>query len=181
MLKVRAAALGVALLAGFAGLAGAQSQGTQVPGTKAPRAEARGPWQGRGMRGRAGFGSFVKDLKLTDAQKAQIKAIHEKYRPQLEAVRKEFKSQADNARALRQKGDTAAARAAFLKLRSDSQARIQPIRQQEQADIRNVLTPDQRAKFDAAQAQRKQWMEQHQKDGRSFGRGYNRGKAGQGS
>ena len=37
------------------------------------------------------------------------------------------------------------------------------VRTQEQAEIRNVLTAEQRVKFDAAQAQRKQWMENHRK------------------
>lgn len=178
MSRINAAALGAALLIGFAGVAGAQATGTQPPGAKAPT-DRRGP----GLEGRRGFGrgsgrgsggSLARDLNLTDAQRAQIKTIHEKYRPQLEAIRSQLKPQVDNARALREKGDTAGAREAFGKTRLDARQRMLAIRQQEQGEIRNILTPGQRTKFDAAQAQRKKWMDEHAKDGRGhgkFGRG----------
>jgi periplasmic protein CpxP/Spy len=169
MQRINAVALGAALLIGIAGVAGAQS--TQPPATgkvqaqRGPRAEGR-----RGFgRDRAFGGRLAKDLNLTDAQKAQMKTIHQKYRPQLEAIRTQYKSQFDNIKSLRQKGDTAGARAAFAKIRGDIQSKSLSIRNQENADIRNILTADQRTKFDAAQAQRKKWMEEH-KDGRGFGR-----------
>lgn len=169
MQRINAAALGAALLIGIAGVAGAQAQGTKPPAAKVQG--QRGP----GAEGRRGFGRgfgggrLAKDLNLTEAQKSQIKTIHTKYRPQLEAIRNQYKSQFDNIRSLRQKGDTAGARAAFAKIRGDIQTRSLSIRNQENADIRNVLTAEQRTKFDAAQAQRKKWMDEH-KDGRGFGR-----------
>lgn len=180
MTRTNAAALGAALLVAFAGVAGAQAPQTQKQGVK-PQAEQRMRPRfqrgfGRGRFGRGFGGQFAKDLNLTDAQKAQIKTIHEKYRPQLEAIRTQFKSQLDNARALRQKGDTAGARAAFQKTRADIQQRVKPIRQQELADVRNVLTAEQRAKFDARQAEFKKRMEERQKNGALNGRGkYGRG------
>lgn len=152
MSRIRAAALGAALILGISGIAGvAIARGQGGPG--------HGPG-GYGMRHRGGFGGMLaKDLNLTDAQKAQVKTIHEKYKSQFESIRTQFKSQTDNARALRQKGDSAGARAVFQKTRVDIRQRILAVRQQEQAEIRNVLTTEQRAKFDAAQAQRKQLME----------------------
>jgi Spy/CpxP family protein refolding chaperone len=168
MSRINAAALGAALLIGFAGVAGAQA--TQTPGAKAP-SERRGP----GMEGRRGFGGrrggefggrFAKDLNLTDAQKAQIKSIHGKYKPQFEATHNQFKGSIDNAKALRAKGDTAGARVAFGKVRADIRQRMLTVRGQEQKDVRNILTADQRTKFDAAQAQRKKWMEERAKNGR---------------
>ena len=115
MQRINAVALGAALLIGIAGVAGAQAQGTQPPaagrvqGQRGPGGEGR-----RGFgRGREFGGRLAKDLNLTDAQRSQIKTIHEKYRPQFEAIRSQYKSQFDNIRSLRQKGDTAAARAAF--------------------------------------------------------------------
>jgi len=105
-------------------------------------------------------------LNLTDAQRTQIRAIHDKYRPRIEAIHQQFKTQSDAARALRQKGDTAGARAAFQRLRTGLEAKLQPIRQQEQAEVRNVLTAEQRAKFDAAQARIKERMQNRGKDGR---------------
>ncbi|MFN2603740.1 MAG: Spy/CpxP family protein refolding chaperone [Gemmatimonadaceae bacterium] len=175
MQRINAVALGAALLIGIAGVAGAQAQSTQPPATgkvqaqRGPRAEGR-----RGFRRDREFGGrLAKDLNLTDAQKAQFKTIHQKYRPQLEAIRNQYKSQFENIRSLRQKGDTAGARAAFARIRGEIQSKSLAIRNQENADIRNVLTADQRTKFDAAQAQRKKWMDEH-KDG--FGRGYNRSR-----
>jgi protein CpxP len=170
MSRINAAALGAALLIGFAGVAGAQTTGKQPLHTDR---------RGAGIEGRRGFGRgsdgrLAKDLNLTDAQKAQIKTIHEKYRPQLEAIRSQFKPQVDNARALRAKGDTAGARAAFQKSGAEVRERMLTIRQQEQAEIRNILTAEQRTKFDATQAQRKKWMEEHAKEGRARGK-YSRG------
>ena len=139
MSKTRAAALGAALLLGFSGIAGAQAPA---------RPDHVGPRHGAGMRRGGGREDrFAKDLNLTASQKAQIKTIREKYRPQFESIRQQVKTQSDQARALRQKGDTAGARAAFQKLRSDVQLRSQNIRKQEDAEIRAILTPEQRAKL----------------------------------
>lgn len=166
MSRTRAAALGAALLLGISGIASAQAPA---------RPDHGGPRHGAGMRRGGEFGDrMVKDLNLTAAQQAQIKTIHEKYRPQFESIRQQMKTQGESARALRQKGDTAGARAAFQKVRADVQLRSQTIRKQEDSEIRGILTTAQRAKFDAAQAQRKQWMEK-----RRSGAPGRRGPAGQ--
>jgi Spy/CpxP family protein refolding chaperone len=89
---------------------------------------------------------------LTEAQKAQIKTIRAKYKPQNEALRTQAKPFMDAARAARQKGDTATARAEMLKARNVMQGG-QSIRTQENAEIRAILTPDQQAKWDARQKQ----------------------------
>ena len=125
-------------------------------GAKAPDGRGRRGVRGPGKHGRRGPNrDFARDLNLTDAQRTQIRAIHDKYRPRSEAVEKQLKTQADAVRALRQKGDTAGARAASQRLRTEAQQRIQPIREQEQAEIRNLLTARQRAKFDAAKQRAK--------------------------
>ena len=176
MSRLNAAALGAALLIGISGVAGAQTPGTQDPGVKAPgergidgqrRDGRRGGDRMRGRRGGRGFNrGFARDLTLTETQRTQIRASHDKYRPRIKAIHEQLKSQSDAARALRQKGDTAGARAAFQRLRTDRQARIQPIRQQEQTEIRNLLTAEQRAKFDAAQQRMKERMQNREKNGR---------------
>ena len=176
MSRLNAAALGAALLIGISGVAGAQAPGTQGPSVKAPGEKGmdghrhRGGGRGEGMRGRRGgpgFGrGFARDLNLTETQRTQIRAIHEKYRPRIQAIHEQFKSQSDAARALRQKGDTAGARAAFQRLRTDMQAKLQPIHQQQQAEIRNLLTAEQRTKFDAAQQRMKERMQNREKNGR---------------
>ena len=168
MSRISSVALTATLLIGVAGVAGAQTTGTH------PRAKTHTRIEGRSGSGREYGASLAKDLNLTEAQKAQVKTIHEKYRPQLEAVRSQFKPEVDNARALRAKGDTAGARAAFRKSGEEVRERLLTIRQQEQAEIRDILTPEQRAKFDAAQEQRKKRMEDHAKEGRARGK-YHRG------
>jgi periplasmic protein CpxP/Spy len=141
MSSVRTLALGALMIVGVAGVSAAQS--TTTPPTRAQRSEMR-----RGG-GRGGFGA---DLNLTEAQKAQIKTIRAKYKPQNEALRTQAKPFMDAARAARQKGDTATARAEMLNARNVMQGG-QSIRTQENAEIRAILTPDQQAKWDARQKQ----------------------------
>ena len=140
----RTLALGALMLVGVAGISAAQS--TTAPQKADSGFNRRGPRAGGAMRGR----EFGRDLNLTDAQKAQIKVIRQKYQPQNEAARTQAKPFVDAARAARQKGDTAAFRRNMEKARQVGQA----VRAQETAEIRNVLTPEQRTKFDAQQAQR---------------------------
>ena len=151
MSSVRTLALGALMIVGVAGVSAAQS--TTTP--PAPRAGAE-------MRGRKGpgGGEFGRDLNLTDAQKAQIKAIHQKYQPQNEALRAQAKPFMEAARAARQKGDSAAFRSNIEKARQLTQGAS--FRTQERAEIRAVLTPDQQAKFDA----REKTRGEHGKDGR---------------
>jgi periplasmic protein CpxP/Spy len=140
MSSVRTLALGALMIVGVAGVSAAQSATT--PPTRAQRSGE--------MRRGGGRGGFGADLNLTDAQKAQIKTIRAKYQPQNEALRNQAKPFMDAARAARQKGDTATARAEMLKARNVMQGG-QSYRTQENAEIRAILTPDQQAKFDARQ------------------------------
>ena len=137
-------ALGALMFVGVAGVAAAQS--TTVP-QKADSGYRHGQ-RGGEFRGRRGPGrDFFADLNLTDAQKAQVKTIREKYKAQNEAARTQAKPFMEAARAARQKGDTVAFRTNMEKARQVGQS----VRTQEMAEIRNVLTPDQRTKFDARQ------------------------------
>lgn len=137
-------ALGALMFVGVAGVAAAQS--TTAP-QKADSGYRHGPRSGE-FRGREGAGrDFFADLNLTDAQKAQVKTIREKYKGQNDAARTQAKPFIDAARAARQKGDTVAFRSNMEKARQVGQS----VRTQEMAEIRNVLTPDQRTKFDARQ------------------------------
>ena len=149
MSRIRTAAIGAVLALGMAGVAGAQTQAQKdsaaahaghhgqmgdhsMRGMQGMRDEhgMQGMHGEHGMRGAQGMrgdhGKLMADLKLTDAQKNQIKAVHTKYEPQFKALR-----------------------------------------QQEQNEVRGVLTADQRARWDSAQAQRKTKMEarmKHMKD-----------------
>lgn len=156
MSKFRTVALSAVAVLGFAAVAGAQ-----VP-SKADSARHGGRGWGqmdgrRGQRGEfgKGQGQLMANLNLTDAQKTRIKSIHEKYQPQLKALRDQSKTQFEGMRAARQKGDTsAAARQRFQAQREQFRQRATAIRQQEQNEIRTVLTADQRAKWDAAAKER---------------------------
>src|SRR5256714_5531560 len=148
MSSVRTLALSALMIVGFAGVSAAQS--TTVPARPDSGLYRRGPRAGGEMRGR---GEFGRDLNLTDAQKAQIKAIRQKYQPQNEALRAQAKPFMDAARAARQKGDTAAIRSNMEKVRQVMEGG-QSVRTQETAEIRNVLTAEQRTKFDARQKEK---------------------------
>jgi Spy/CpxP family protein refolding chaperone len=156
MSSVRTLALGALMIVGVAGVSAAQS--TTTPPTRAQRS---GEVQGRRGGGR-GFGA---DLNLTDAQKAQIKTIRAKYQPQNEALRTQAKPFMDAARAARQKGDTASARTNMEKARQVMQGG-QTFRNQENAEIRAILTPDQQAKWDANQKK----MAERGKEGHKWGK-----------
>jgi Spy/CpxP family protein refolding chaperone len=142
MSSVRALALGALMIVGVAGVSAAQS--TTTPPSRGQRS---GEMQGR--RGGGGR-EFGRDLNLTDAQKAQIKAIHAKYQPQNEALRNQAKPFMEAAKAARQKGDTVAFRSNMEKARQVMQGG-QSFRTQQNAEIRAILTPDQQVKFDARQ------------------------------
>jgi Spy/CpxP family protein refolding chaperone len=118
-----------------------------------------GPGMRRGgMRGDAM--EFLRDLNLTDAQRTQVRTINEKYRTQFEAARDKTRTDFEAARAARQRGDTAAARAAFTKDRDAIKAQVEAVQNQRLNEIRAALTPDQRAKLDTRVAQRKQVMQE---------------------
>src|ERR1700736_2446506 len=146
MSTVRTLALGALMLVGVAGISAAQS--TATPRTR-PDAGSYQRGDRRAPGGREGFG---RDLNLTDAQKAQIKAIRQKYQPQNDALRAQAKPFMDAARAARQKGDSAAVRSNMEKAHQVMQAAS--FKTQERAEIRAILTPDQQAKFDAHEKDR---------------------------
>jgi Spy/CpxP family protein refolding chaperone len=147
MSTVRTLALGALMVCGVAGVAAAQSSVT-------PKTRADSGYHRRGDRPdgqfRKGGRGFGRDLNLTDAQKAQMKAIHQKYQPQNQALRDRAKPFMEAARTARQKGDSAGFRSNMEKAKQVMQGG-QSFRTQEQAEIRAILTPEQQAKFDAHQ------------------------------
>ena len=85
MKAIRIAALGVALLAGTAAIAGAQ-------------AAAPAPAQQGGGGGR-GFNRSLNGIELTEAQKAKVAEINAKYQPELQAIRESMQGGGDRAAA----------------------------------------------------------------------------------
>ena len=144
MKVIRLMALGAALALGGS-VAGAQAA------QKAPAASTQGAKRhehGRPHRGVARKALF-KGVTLSDAQKQQLKSIAERYKPQREALHTQ-------ARQLRQGGQQpdSATRATF-------RAKQQALRDQQLADIRAVLTADQRTQFDANVAKMKARAAKH--------------------
>ena len=86
MKAIRIAALGVALLAGSAAIAGAQ----------APAPAQQG---GPGGGGRGGFNRAMNGIELTEAQKAKVGEIQAKYQPELQAIRESMQGGGDRAEA----------------------------------------------------------------------------------
>jgi Spy/CpxP family protein refolding chaperone len=170
MLKIRTAAMSAVAVIGLAVVAGAQTPAPRDTTHRGMHGQGHGQVEKarhRGMRGqrahmgRQGHGEFVKDLNLTDAQKTRIKAIHEKYQPQLKQLREDSRTQLKSIRDARQKGDTsAAARERVRAQREQFQNRARSIREQEQNEVRAVLTAEQRSKWDAAQKKREDHMKQ---------------------
>lgn len=171
MMRFRTAALGAVLTIGLAAVAGAQTPARADSAHRGMRGDRAGK-MGHGMRGMRGArgmkggrgmgGKLMADLRLSDAQKNQIKLIHEKYQPQMKALREQGRTQFEALRGARQKGDTStAARQRFRQQNEQFRQRVTDLRAREQGEVRGVLTSDQRAKWDAAAADRKKKMDEH--------------------
>jgi Spy/CpxP family protein refolding chaperone len=172
----RTAALSAVAVVGLAMVAGAQVPANDSAHRGMREGHARhGQMEGmrrggmRGARGQfgrgPGMGHLMRDLNLTDAQKTRIKAIHEKYQPQLKTLNEQGRTEFKAIRDARQKGDTsAAARQRIQTQREQFRQRVTALRTQEQNEVRAILTAEQRAKWDAAAKERKDRFEKRRKE-----------------
>jgi Spy/CpxP family protein refolding chaperone len=117
MKAIRIATLAAALCVGMTSIAAAQSTEPTPQG------------QGEGRRGGGMGGMLLKDITLTDAQKAQIKTVREKYLPQQMELRKA-------AQAVGGPPDDA------------TRTKMMDLQTKQAAEIRAILTADQQAQFD---------------------------------
>ena len=155
MIRIRTAVLALALTAGAGSVAAAQTTTPDRP----PRDRAE-MGRHRGGRGERGMGGLMKGVSLTDAQKTQARQIREKYQPQYRSMREEMRPVRKEIREARQRGDSAAAKAAWDRTAA-SRAKMKTLREQELAELRAILTPAQRTTFDANLAQMKKRIEEH--------------------
>jgi len=132
MKVIRIATLAAALCVGITSAAAAQ-------GTEPPQ-----QGQGEMRRGGGMGGLLLKDISLTDAQKAQVKAIREKYAPLQLELRKSVQATGSPP--------DEATRTKMIDLQS-----------KQAAEIRAVLTADQQATFDKNLAEMKSQMESRRK------------------
>lgn len=128
MKVIRTATLAAALCVGITSIAAAQSTEPQPQG------------QGEGRRGGGMGGMLLKDITLTDAQKAQVKTIREKYLPQQMELRKA-------AQAVGGPPDEA------------TRTKMMDLQTKQAAEIRAILTADQQAQFDKNLAEMKARMD----------------------
>ena len=150
-----AMALGLALSVGSTVTAVAQG----TPQRREQTGEQRDPGR-RGMRGGPDM-MLLKGITLTDAQKTQLQALRTSDRESMKGSRDQFEKVMTEARAARQRGDTAQARKIMEPLR----VQMEQEREQRVASIRNLLTADQRTQFDANVAEWKQRAAEHRKTG----------------
>jgi periplasmic protein CpxP/Spy len=135
----------------------------QATTTPAPTASQKAMGQ------RGGHARMMNGLNLTADQQARIKAIHAKYAAQMKSARDASKPDFEAMKAARAASDTAAMRAARAKLQANM-APMQKVRQQEMAEIRSVLTPDQQTKFDAQHAKMQAKMNRRGQHGAWMGK-----------
>jgi protein CpxP len=152
MRGIRSTLFGLLLLGGSAGIAYAQAA-KPSPDAQSRR-EAMRPGRGKGMGARGLF----RGIELSDAEKASLKTVREKYKDQFKSLHDSFKPQRDELRAARQRGDTAAARAIWAKS-ADQREKSRALEAQMQGDLRAALTPAHREQFDKNAAAMKERME----------------------
>ncbi|HEX2778216.1 MAG TPA: Spy/CpxP family protein refolding chaperone, partial [Gemmatimonadaceae bacterium] len=160
--------LALVIVAGAAATAGAQQPAPQN-GQRIERSQGdsvkRGMRKGHGAHGKMRAGrALLRGVDLTDAQKAQVKEIHQKYESQFQSIEQANKPAMDEARAARQRGDTTAARAAFAKT-SGAREQLEALRKQEASEIRGILTAEQQKTFDANLQQAQARQGEHGKRG----------------
>src|SRR5918993_1646959 len=151
MRNSRVLALVVASFVSTASSAGAQAPATGQQGGRHA--------MGRGIEGRQGGpgAGALRGLNLSETEKAKVKEIRARYVAESKTLRESLKPTMQEARALRQKGDTAGMRALFEK-NKPVRDQLQALQVRQQADIRAALSAENQKLFDAKvqeQAQRR--------------------------
>src|ERR671917_1037323 len=171
MSRIRSVVVGLLVVAGAAGIAGAQAPERN----REPRSRGE---MGRGGKDRQGgnraLRGLLRGITLTDAEKANLRAVGERYRGQFETIRQSMRPDFEAARAARQRGDTAAARAAFART-ADERAQLETLTERMHADARAALAPAHRTQFDANVARIKERLATR-RNGDGFGGRRDRGK-----
>ncbi|HEX8070590.1 MAG TPA: Spy/CpxP family protein refolding chaperone [Pyrinomonadaceae bacterium] len=151
-------ALGCALLLAVAAVFAQQGgRGGDFGGPRGPRGE-RG-FGGPGGRGEGLGAPFLRDLNLTDAQKAQIKQITDGLAESTKALREKLHAGHDGPPAFDGTFDEAAVRAA-AQARANAQVELEVAHARAMSQIYNVLTAEQKAQV----AQRRQEFEQKRRE-----------------
>ena len=151
-----------ALVVAFVVSASVVQAQSPVPGAGAGQA-AMGHGKGMG-RGHGGRGGLMRGLKLSDTERAKLKEIHAKYKTESKSLRESLKPAMQDARAARQKGDTAAARAAWDRTKSDRE-KVRALMERERNELRGALSAENQRQFDANVSQMKEKRDDWEKKG----------------
>ena len=168
MRKTRVMALVIASLVSTASFVGAQAPAA------GPQAGRHAMGRGEGRRG--GERGALRGLKLSDAEQAKVKAIHTKYAAEGKTLRESMKPAMQEARTLRQKGDTAGLRAMWDKNKA-GRDRMQALQVRQQTEIRTALSPENQKLFDANVQEQAKRRAEWAKNGKAGGHGGRRGAA----
>lgn len=172
MMRRRFAAMfGAATLAAMATTVAVQAQTSDGTAAPAVRHERRGPGGpgGFGMRGPGGFGrggfggplAMMRQLDLTDAQRAQIHQVMASHRDELRAVAEKLRAahQAQREAATAAQFDEQAVRTRAAELAAIS-ADAAVLHARVHSEVFAVLTPEQQAKAAELKAQREARVQQ---------------------
>jgi protein CpxP len=121
--------------------------------TPEQRAELKAARQSHGFgRAQAMRGAFAEKLNLSDAQKAQIKQLHESEKQQNAQLFADVRAKRQELRSLTKSNDP---RAAEVKAQLEAlRPQLKAARQQQHDAILNILTPEQRTQLEQWKAQR---------------------------
>jgi protein CpxP len=110
--------------------------------------------KGEGRHGKGGISErMAQKLNLTDAQKAQVKTLHENFRAQNKAFFESFRQTKKDYKAAKEANDTARINA--LQSQFDSQkAQMKQLRDAFDQQVSTILTPEQRTTFAQLKAER---------------------------
>jgi len=87
-------------------------------------------------------------ITLSAVQRTRIRLIQTKYADEMRAIQQRIAPQLRELRTARRSGDTAAAHAAWERTAGD-RAELKAVGSRMRAEVREVLTPEQRLRFDA--------------------------------
>jgi Spy/CpxP family protein refolding chaperone len=142
MITMRTMVLGLMLVAGTTAVA----QPPRDAGARPQRAE-RMQRAGRGMHA-----GLFRGIQLSEAERAKVQQVHERYRPRMEQAMQANRTANEGARAqvreARERGDTAALRALRASAASRTAA-MRPLMDSLRAEMRAALTPEHQQRFDA--------------------------------
>jgi periplasmic protein CpxP/Spy len=130
---------------------------------KEGRGRGERQWKHEGDKGehgmRGGFGPFGRTLNLTDAQKAQMQQIAERFRESTKSLHEQMRSQRQNGFGAFNEGafNEAAVRAA-AQARANVEVEMEVARARMMSEMYAVLTPEQKAQLAKEREQWKQKM-----------------------